>query len=266
MLTLFLFLSALQLNAQGIEYAGTDPISLSLAGISSVLSNNWSSFNNPAGQANLENTSATLGYKTIVNFSPFNTITAALNMPTKIGVLGLSATKFGDEVFSHQQLGFSYAKRSGIMSVGLRVNLVQYQVQNFGQRSVLMAEIGGIAQLSPTFSFGAHIYNFSQSLLDKETQERIPTIIRMGFDYHPNDQLNVYFEAEKDIELPSNLKIGFAYQIIENLSLRTGISTQTRQHTFGAGLKLKRFLLDYGIRSNREIRGTHNFGLTFLFK
>ncbi|OEJ99956.1 hypothetical protein BFP71_10455 [Roseivirga misakiensis] len=251
-------------QTSGIPYA--DPVSSGLGGITSVLSSPWSAFNNPAGLTSIEETTATVAYKTIIGFAPFNTISGSASFPNQLGVAALSITKFGDDVFSNQVIGLSFAKKMGIMSLGLKINLAQYQIQDFGQNSVFMVDVGGIAELSPTVNFGIFINNLSQSSFIWDSNENIPTVIRMAFDYHPTDQLNLFLEGEKDIGLAPDLKFGIAYEFIDNIQLRSGVSSLTNRRSFGASLALEVFAIDYSYQSNIDIRGTHSFGITYSFK
>lgn len=239
------------------------PVSLGLGGISSVLENDWAIFNNPAGLNSTNKVTGVFAYQTIFNFAPFNTVSAAINVPTSFGVGSFGAFRFGDELFSSQMASFGFAKKIGIMSLGVKANFLQYNIEGFGKRSVFVAEIGGIANLTPEISFGTHIYNFTQSVIATESQEKVPTIIRLSMDYHPNDQLNLFIEGEKDVDLDPDLKFGLTYRIIEELILRTGFSTVSNKHSFGAGFMVKRFTIDYGLRANQNVGSTHNFGLTF---
>lgn len=264
-LILILYLSFLSVYCRA-QLAGVPPpgpISLGLGGISSVLTNSWSSFNNPAGLSSQEHLNTVLGYQTSVNFSPFNTATAAFILPTTLGVSAVSAYKFGDDLFSNQLISFAFAKKIGIMSLGVKTGILQYNIQGFGKRSVFIADIGGIAELTPTLSFGMHIYNFTQTVIAPESQEKIPTIVSLSLGYHPTEQLNIYLEGEKNVDHTPDLKFGISYRIIEALFVRTGFSTITNRHSFGTGFQANRFMFDYAVRANRNIGATHSFGLTF---
>ena len=240
------------------------PVSNGLGGIVSPLKNGWSTFNNPAGLATLEQIQAVFGYQTIFDFTPFNTVAAAISAPTEIGTLSFGAHRFGDELFSSQMVGLAFAHKLGIMSLAVKTNALQYEIDGFGKRSVLIAEIGSIADLTPELSFGMHIYNFTQAVIAVESQEKIPTIIRISADYHPTKELSLFIEGEKDVDLDPDLKLGLAYRLIEELILRTGFSSINNRHSFGAGFKLKRFVIDYGLRANQSAGTVHNFGLTLL--
>ena len=207
--------------------------------------------------------SAILGYQASLNFTPFNTATAAILLPTRFGVTAFSAYKFGDDLFNNQMVSFAFAKKLGIMSLGIKTGILQYNIQGFGKRSVFIADMGGIAELTPTLTFGMHIYNFTQTVLASESQEKIPTVIRLSLNYHPTDQLNIFIEGEKDIDLDPDLKFGISYNIIEALTVRTGFSTISNRHSFGGGFHFKRFIIDYAISTNGNIGSTHSFGLTY---
>ncbi len=251
------------------QLAGIPPkgaLSTGLGGISSIDVMDWAVFNNPAGLANITDISVLAGYQSILNFPPFNSLTAAINLPTAIGTGGIGVSKFGDELLNTQMLHLGFARKIGIMSLGAKVVLLQLNIDGFGKRSVLLTEFGGLADLSPEITIGSHIYNLTQSNLVKEQQEKIPTIIRLSVDYHPNKQLNVYAEIEKDVLVEPDLKFGIAYRVIEHVTVRTGLSTLHSNHSFGASVENKRFRLDYGIRVNQGIGMLHSFGLIYQIR
>lgn len=248
------------------QLAGIPPqgaISLGLGGIISIDTKDWSVFNNPAGLANIESLSGIVGYQTFLDFSPFNSGVAGINLPTPAGTFALGISRFGDELFNTQMINFGFARKVGIMSLGLKANILQVNIDGFGKRSILIPEIGGLADLTPTLTLGTHIYNFTQSLISQNTLEKIPTIIRLSLDYHPTDLFNLYTEIEKDVELNPDLKFGLAYLIIDKLTLRTGISTALKSHSFGARLFIKNLVIDYAIRVNNGVGALHSFGLSY---
>lgn len=262
-LILWLCLLVLEVHAQLPGVPPTGPITAGLGGISSGLDNAWAIFNNPAGLSSQEHLSLILGYQTLLNFKPFNTATAAVVLPTKFGVTAFSVYKFGDDLFSNQMASVAFAKKLGIMSLGIKAGILQYNIQGFGKQSVFIADIGGLAELTPTLAFGMHIYNFSQTIIASESQEKVPTVIRLSLNYRPSDQLKIFIEGEKDIDLTPDINFGISYRIIEGLTVRTGFSTLSNSHSFGGGFHFKRFIIDYAIRANSDLGSTHNFGLTY---
>lgn len=248
------------------QLAGIPPkgaASLGLGGISSIDSKEWAVFNNPAGLTSIKVTSGIVGYQTILNFSPFNSAAVGFIIPYQIGTLAIGVSRFGDQLFNTQTINIGFARKIGIMSLGIKTSISQVNIDGFGKRSVFVSEIGGLADLAPTLTLGTHIYNLTQSLISPNTLEKIPTIIRLSLDYHPTDLLNVYTEIEKDVALDPNLRLGLAYRIIDNLAFRTGISTVLKSHSFGARLIIQPFMIDYAIQVNHGISTAHSFGLTY---
>tara|TARA_A100000171_G_C2132435_1_gene147650 strand:- start:1357 stop:2172 length:816 start_codon:yes stop_codon:yes gene_type:complete len=250
-------------SAQLASRAPVGPRALSMGGVSSVFHDSWSIFNNPAGLTETEQLTALFAYKTIFDFAPFNTVSAGVAMPTSLGSMGFSVFRFGDDIFNSQMASLSFARKTGIIRLGVKLNYLQYNIEGFGSKSTLLSDIGVVADLTPQLTFGAHIYNFTQSSIAADNREKVPTVINLGIAYKPSEEITLVIEGEKDIDLDPDLKLGLEYQVIEKVKARTGFSTLTNTHSFGAGLQLSRFGLDYGIRIDRKLGHTHNFGLTF---
>ncbi|WP_323757005.1 hypothetical protein [Roseivirga sp.] len=254
---------SLNVSAQQASRAPIGPRALGMGGVSSVFHDSWSIFNNPAGLTDTEQLIALFAYKTIFDFAPFNTVSAGIALPTGIGNISFSAFRFGDDVFNSQMASLSFARKTGIIRLGLKLNYLQYNIEGFGSRGTLLSDIGVVADLTPQLRFGAHIYNFTQSSISADNREKVPTVISLGMAYYPTKGIALVIEGEKDIDLEPDLKLGLEYQVIEKVKARTGFSTLTNTHSFGGGLQLNRFDLDYGIRIDRKLGHTHNFGLTF---
>ena len=260
---IFSLLLTFQVSAQLASRAPVGPRALALGGVSSVFSDEWSIFNNPAGITDTQDLSALFAYRTIFDFAPFNTVSAGVLLPTPLLNAGFSVYRFGDDIFNSQMASLSVARKTGIIRLGAKFNYLQYNIEGFGRKAAFVADMGVLADLTPELTFGAHIYNFTQSSISTDNREKVPTIISLGIAYSPNDAVTLVIEGEKDIDLDPDLKLGLEYQIIEAVKARTGFSTLTNTHSFGAGLQLSRFGLDYGIRIDRQLGHTHNFGLTF---
>ena len=231
-----------------------------------TLTDAWAVLNNPAGLANLKNTEAIASYQTIFDFAPFNTATVGVVFPLHFGVAGLGITRFGDHIFNTQTLHLGFGHQVGMMQLGARINYSQYHIEGFGNTGIVTTDVGGIAQLSPEVSFGAYISNLSQSKISDETQERTSTAIVLGLSYQPVEILTITVTGEKELELAPGLRLGLEYQIVKNVTVRSGFSPKTKSHSFGAGIQLKKVTIDYGMRTNRNIGQTHSFGLTYMVK
>ena len=251
-------------NAQLASAPPTGPRALGMGSISVTTKDDWSVFNNPAGLAQLNQSSAMFAYRTIFDFAPFNTVSAGVVLPTKVGTAGISVYRFGDNLFNSQMLSGMISHQIGIMGIGLRANYLQFNIEGFGRKAIFVTDIGGIAKLSDQLTFGVQVTNFTQSSVSDKDDERIPTIINIGISYQPTDDLFISFEGEKDVDLSADLKIGIEYKILDKVFVRTGFTVDTGTHSFGAGIKLDRFFFDYGVKMDQYLGNNHNLGLIFL--
>ena len=263
-LLLLFFSFARQALSQLATIPPVGPKALGMGGVSAVNADIRGVLNNPGGIADTKALAAFVSYRSIFDFAPFNTVAAGVVVPTSLGTAGLGVFRFGDELFNTQMLSLSIARKIGIMQLGVKASYLQINIDGFGSRGVFVADIGGIATLTPELSFGAHIYNFSQSAISTETRERVPTVIWLALSYHPTEAFVISIEGEKEVNLKPEVRLGLQYQLIENLYLRTGFSGLNNTHSFGGGLRFNRFVADYAFRANRHLGNTHNFGLSYF--
>jgi hypothetical protein len=119
-----------------------------------------------------------------------------------------------------------------------------------------------MARLTPQLSFGAHIVNLNQPIIDEQTGERIPTRLLAGLSVRPSDNLSLNGEIEKDLEHPPTVKSGLEYQALKKLAFRTGFNLHPEAGFFGLGFKTDRFNLDYALQYNHALGLSHEASVT----
>jgi hypothetical protein len=226
-----------------------------------TLNDGWSIFNNVGGIAGVDHTQILLGYQHRFGLEFLNTISAAVVSPLRIGAVGVSAFRFGDDLFNQQKIGLAYGNKFGLASLGVKANYLQYNIDGFGRRGMLMMEIGGVAEITEKIFFGAHITNFTQTKLAEFDDERVPTLLKAGLSYRPIKGLMVNIETEKDVELPATIRAGFEYEIQELVSIRSGFSTFPFNNYFGLGLRPGNFTFDYAFSNSSAIGNIHHLSI-----
>lgn len=237
-----------------------------LGGASLTLGDEFSLFNNIGGLGLVENHAVFAGYQSRFNISGFQTIGAGAVYTTDLGNAGVGFYKFGDDLYSQQRIHLAIGNKIQMVSLGLGVDLLQYNISTIGSRQVLAIEFGGIAEISEQFVFGAHVFNLNQAKVSEETNERIPTIMKGGFSYRPSKELIINIEVEKDLGFDETIKAGIEYQLIERVFLRTGISTKPFQSSFGMGFHPKNFKLDYAYSNDANLGNIHDLTLSCSFR
>ncbi|MCS6821881.1 MAG: hypothetical protein NZ551_08420 [Microscillaceae bacterium] len=245
---------------------------------SANLVDSWAFFNNIAGIAKVENMSILGAFENRFGMSSFNTFSLAFVNPIFTGrntndgkhwgTIGLSISRFGDELFNVQRIGLGYAHEIEQVSLGLKVNYTQVAFQDLGSKGTFQFEFGGRAALSSQFSFAAHIFNFNQSVLRSNfaPDERLPVIMKAGLAYTPIKPLLIAVESEKNLQFPATFKAGVEYQIVANFFLRTGINIRPYTNHFGLGYHTKKLHFDYALLTNNPLGLIHQLALQYKIR
>lgn len=229
-----------------------------------TLKDAWGIWNNTANISEIDKINVVFGYDNRFNVSAFQTIGLGVVTPVKIGVAGLSFSRFGDELYSEQKIGVGYAYSLDKVSMGLKVNYLQVRIQDLGTKSTFVLEFGGTAQLTKQIFFAAHVYNLNQAKMQTQSGEEqdVPVIMKAGLAYQANPKVLVNAEVEKHTDFDANVKVGIEYQIIQKLFLRTGVQSEPFNGNFGVGFHPKRFQFDYALGTNNSDLGlTHHISL-----
>ena len=162
------------------------------------------------------------------------------------GVVAFEAQRFGGVLYNETRLGAGYGYRFGQISLGGRVDMLQVSIEGLGSRRVLLGTLGGQIEVVPQrLSFGASLYNLSQTRLASYQNERVPTVLKAGLAYRPSGQVALLIETEKDVERDANFKVGLEYRPVPMLAARLGLATLTEQASAGIGVVAGSFQLDY---------------------
>src|SRR5688500_6490749 len=266
LLLLLLFLNALAV------FAGNDhvPLGARAAGLSNAtvcLPDAWSLHNNVSGIANLEKPEIGVFAENRFVMKAFTTVALTGVMQLgKSGGIGAELYRFGDKLYNEQRLGIGYAHKLGQVSLGLKADLLQVHVEEFGSKRVVAFSFGGQSQVVPGLFFGAHIYNFNQVKLAEFEDERVPTVMNAGISYRPGKKVMLNVETEKDLELDADFKAGLEYQMNEKLALRTGFSTLTQSVSFGVGFAARSFQIDYALTSQSRLGFSNHVSVGYKFE
>lgn len=243
-----LFTLVLLLSLCGLTFAqnGVPPNAgargMAMANASSTFQDINSIFSNQAGLAYLEKMAFTAGGERRFLLADINSYTAGFAVPTKGGTFGLSVNYYGFEGYNESKVGLAYAKKLfDNFAIGAQLDYFNTSIPEYGSKALFTFEIGMQAVLIERVTLAAHIFSpIQQEII---TDENLPTILKLGIGYQASDKLFVTAEMEKDLDFDANVKLGIEYFLIDILSLRTGVSTNPLQNTFGLGLKLKSGLM-----------------------
>lgn len=179
------------------------------------------------------------------------------------GVVGVEAQRFGGQLYNETRVGVGYGYRFGQISLGARVDVLQVSIEGLGSRRVALGTLGGQVEVVPRrLSFGAALYNLSQTRLASYQNERVPTVLKAGLAYRPGAQVLLLVEAEKDVERDANFKAGLEYRPVPVLAARLGLASLTEQASAGIGVLAGSFQIDYAAAFQQALGFSQHLGIS----
>ncbi|MEM8895653.1 MAG: hypothetical protein AAGC88_13810 [Bacteroidota bacterium] len=237
-----------------------------MAGATATVSDAFSGFHNVGTLgAYEEGLTAVAGYQNRFDIKELSLFGFGVAAPMRFGTLGLMAGRFGTtDLYNEQRLGLAFGNTIDFVSLGFSVNYIQYNIETAGTRRMVSIDFGGLVEVSKNLLFGAYIRNLNQAKVQEFTDERLPTLMVLGFSYRPIEELMVNAEVEKDIDLDAQVKVGLEYSPIEQGYLRTGIKLQPFEGAFGVGFRPKRFIFDYAYITTPDLGDKHEVSIGYL--
>lgn len=256
---------ALTLSAYSQYNPGAKQISLSNSDV--ALSNDvFSLFNNPAGLSQMNWREIGVYYSP----APFGLTElangyVAYHEPTDIGSFAIGGMSYGFELYREAKisLGYSYNYQNKFFA-GAAINYQTVSIQNYGNDGVLFINAGGLAYVTNSLRFGFVIQNLNRASFGND-KDQIPMIFNTGFSLDVIDDMTVNLAIEKDIDYKASVQFGIDYDIIDNLSLRTGFSNEPSKYSAGIGINYSIFSFDYALFTHPDLGLTHQAGIIISF-
>ncbi|TAF63593.1 MAG: hypothetical protein EAZ55_13470 [Cytophagales bacterium] len=241
--------------------------SIGMGQISTVLKNDvWSVYNQIGAIATLPQRQIGIAYENKYQLFEFQTFALVASTPLKVGALGISISRFGNSLYNEQKLGIGYGHRIEKVSLGIKLNYLQIQVQDMGSAQQLVGEIGGLAEITPQLFWGAYIYNFNLAKITGEYETiALPVVLRTGIGYQPLKSLLIAAEVERNLQQNTSIKWGVEYQLSKAFLLRTGIHTEPFLGHLGMGFRNDAVHFDYAISLHERLGFSHQISAHYKF-
>ena len=257
----------LPLNAANDNYT-LGSRSAGLANATVMLPHLWSVHHNQAGLAFLNKISLGFHHENKFIRPQLSLKSFAAVIPTKPGTMGFSYSYFGCSLYHETKIGLSFGKALGkSFAAGIQLDYLHtFIAEEYGNQGNLAVEAGILAMPFKNLFIGAHVFNPTRTKISSYNEERVPTIIRAGIGYKFAGKIFIGIETEKELESRPIYKSGIEFMFLENLFIRTGISTNPTQNTFGIGYSYKGIKADLAFTYHQQLGLTPHFSLMFSFK
>ena len=226
----------------------------------------FSLFNNQSASAFLEK-------KEVGVFSENRYITHELTtfgflaaLPTKLGTLGFSLSRFGYSSFNQTLLGASFGKKlSRDFSLGLRINYFDTQIRGFESKGIVYGELSLLSKVTDKITLGAHILNPTRPELGEARNQKTPAVFKVGVSYGEQEHYRLFFDLNKNIEEDFNAKVGVEYFLLNALALRAGVNTEPSQFFGGIGVNREQLAIDFSTAYLNNLGFTPSISVNYAF-
>ncbi len=221
--------------------------SAAMGGCSVSISDLWSLQNNPAGTAWLTRLSTGISYGNRFLVKELSAVAFGIALPVKAGTFGLLISRYGSSDYTEIKAGLSFARKFGRhFSTGVLLDYQRIgQLEQYGSKSLFSFELGFQYRASKHISVGFHLMNPVPVKILSYPEQRLPTLIRLGLCYEFSAAFQVCIEAEKDLEHQPTFRAGAEYHFAKPAFIRIGVSTNPMAFSFGFGIILNGFILDF---------------------
>lgn len=235
----------------------------------SVASNDfWSCINSPAGFASQKEISIGFSYQNKFLLKELGYKNAGILLPLNIGVIGVSFSQFGYNLYNENIIGLGFARNFGDkLRIGLKLDYLFFKFpENYENKSAPTFELGIQYQINESLCLGAYFFNPINVKLRTINRDKIPIIIRLGFSYHITKDFLITSEIEENFEHNFSYRIGLEYDIYKNIFLRSGFQLNPEIFTFGVGYNYKWCIIDVCAQMNQELGTSINCSFIFNIK
>lgn len=261
---LLLSLWALSLNAQKIpSNLGAAESGMGGTGVAST--DFWSGANNQAALGFNTQYGAGFYYENRFMTKELSLNALSLVVPTKRGSFSANLSYFGYSQYNEKKYGLAYGiLLSKRLALGVQMDYLSTSIgNNYGSVGVFTFEVGLMAKISDELTLGAHVFNPIQAKLDDYNEEKIPPLMKIGLQWKLDKNFTAAFEAQSDINNAVVLRGGLEYRIKKILYTRIGISNNPTIFSFGVGLQMKSFRLDFSSSMHQTLGYSPQLSLVY---
>lgn len=191
----------------------------------------------------------------------------AFIIPSKRYRFGLTLQRYGINAYNEISAGLALAKKFGEeFSIGLKVNYHQLKISNYGAATAFSLDVGLLYQLNKEITIGLYATNPSaQNYSHQSLATTIPAIIHFGIAYQVSSKILLASTIHQDLSGTIDGAIGIDYQLIEALSLRTGLSLRPFKQYAGLAFDRKKLKLAIAIESDPHLGYSPQIAIAYAF-
>ena len=136
---------------------------------------------------------------------------------------------------------------------------------DLGSATTVGLDLGFTATLRERTTAGVYFTNVNNPELGDPVATDLPQRVSGGFAYRPYDGVITTAEVEKQLGQDVQFRGGMEFQVVEELALRFGASSQPNLFDVGAGLSYSRAQIDFTFTHHPVLKYTRHYGVGLRF-
>lgn len=186
-------------------------------------------------------------------------------LPRQYGVVGISAKRYGFELYNETMFGLTYANSfEKKLLYGMTVNYQHTFIKNYGSAGAVGINVGVIGLITESMVLGFAAHNLNAPRIGLSREELAQTYA-LGLSYKALSNFLIVFDLEKEARFPLGLKSGFEYRPVTAFSIRVGFSTEPSRFTGGFGVHYALIDVDYAFATHRDLGMTNQLSISLRF-
>jgi hypothetical protein len=222
----------------------------------------WAIFFNVGGLSQVQRREVSFFYSPQpFGLKELSTSAAAAAYSTNFGVIGISARRYGFNLYREFSGSLAYAKTISDVGIGINVNYHSVAIKNYGAAGTIGIDVGILLHIIDKLRWGISVKNINAPTIGT-SKEKLPQTFSSGVAYIPLENLHLFFDYQKELRFEASPRFGFEYWIIDAFALRGGVSDQPVQYSGGMGIRYAMFQVDYAFAMHQELGSTHEASFT----
>lgn len=231
---LLLAISGAGLSVQAQAVIGAREVAVGQA-TSALQDTDWSMFGNPALMSEDERSVSFYGVR-YFGLAEITDMAFAGSYPTKFGVVGMGAHRYGDDLFNENRLRLGYKNSFAGFYFGAIFNYSHVAFGGgYGSAGSFGVDLGLAAPITSELWIGAKATNINQPEYGSKNDEKLPRELSIGLSYQLSDIAMFTSDIIKDVQFPISYRGGIEVSVIENLVGRAGITVEPLTFSGGFG-------------------------------
>jgi hypothetical protein len=226
-------------------------------------------FGNPAGLTCLAGPGIYAGAENRFELKDLTAFQLAIALPVEDwGCFSFNLTDFGGSLYRDQKFGLAYARKlMKHLSVGVQLDWMIMQIENYGSRHSVTFDAGLQAQLTEELMLGFHL--FSPYPVNFGEDRIVPVYIALGMMYRVSPQVELKTEIQKHFYESPALHVGLRYNALKALSISMGLRTEPLNAIITSGLSIRipgGLIIDFGMNYHQSLGISSALGFSYHFK